>query len=285
MEQFRSFYQDHKPKNFEDAVEKFAVFGGVGWGEIDTSKPTMELIEQLVLSDYTYIRNDVSELTTGMPMYHSILTGIAMGDAKTHTAFRRANVAKDVGEKAIEELCGTGIIKLVPSRKIFTSWSEDEKVSDKLYFSSPFMRFWFAFISPLFKGIKEGDYKEIRERFANRESEFINLTFEQLSHEFLTLALKDDPIVEIGSYWDNSVEIDIYAKTKAGKIIAGSCKYTNAKIKKSELTKLQENCQKANIEADIFVIFSKRGFSSELKALKGENLKLFTVKNFKKLVE
>ncbi|MCD6432540.1 MAG: ATPase [Sulfurimonas sp.] len=285
LEQFRSFYQDHKPKNFEDAVEKFAIFGGVGWGEIDTSKPTMELIEQLVLSDYTYIRNDVSELTTGMPMYHSILTGIAMGDGKTHTAFRRANVAKDVGEKAIEELCGTGIIRLQPSRKIFTSWSEDEKVSDKLYFSSPFMRFWFAFISPLFKGIKKGDYKEIRERFANRKSEFINLTFEQLSHEFLTLSFKDDPIVEMGSYWDNSVEIDIYAKTKSGKIIAGTCKYTNAKIKKSELTKLQENCQKANIEPDIFVIFSKRGFSSELKTLKGENLKLFTVKNFKKLVE
>ncbi|MEA3331697.1 MAG: DUF234 domain-containing protein [Campylobacterota bacterium] len=216
-------------------------------------------------------------------MYHSILTGIATGDAKTHTAFRRANVAKDVGEKAIKELCETGIIKLQPSRKIFTTWSEDEKVSDKLYFSSPFMRFWFAFISPLFKGIKEGDYKEIKERFANREREFISLTFEQLSHEFLTLEFRDDPIVEIGSYWDNSVEIDIYAKTKSGKVIAGTCKYTNAKIKKSELTKLQENCQKANIEADIFVILSKRGFSSELKALKGENLKLFTVKNFKKL--
>ena len=99
------------------------------------------------------------------------------------------------------------------------------------------------------------------------------------------MKFKDDPIVEIGSYWNNSIELNIYAKTKSGKVVAGSCKYTNAKIKKSELTKLQENCQKANIEADIFVIFSKRGFSSELKALKGENLKLFTVKNFKKLVE
>jgi len=39
------------------------------------------------------------------------------------------------------------------------------------------------------------------------------------------------------------------------------------------------------MKADIFVIFSKRGFSNELKSLKGENLKLFTVKNFKKLVE
>ena len=228
----------------------------------------------------------MSELSTGMPLYHSILTGIAVGDGKTHTAYKRANISKEVGDKAIEELCDLGIIKLDKSKKIFTSWAEDdgEKVSNKLYFTSPFLRFWFAFISPLFKGIKEGDYKEVREKFQNRKSEFTNLIFEQLSQEVLKISFKDDKIVECSSYWDNEIELEIYAKTKSGKIIAGSCKYTNSKIKKSELTKLQEKCKKAKIEADIFVIFSKQGFSSELKSLKGENLKLYTIKNFKNLV-
>ena len=97
--------------------------------------------------------------------------------------------------------------------------------------------------------------------------------------------MKEDPIVEIGTYWDNKIELDIYAKTKSGKTIVGSCKYTNSKVKKSELTRLQEICANAKIEADIFVLFSKSGYSNELKSLKGENLKLFTIKNFKKLVE
>jgi len=222
-----------------------------------------------------------------MPLYHTILTGIAMGDGKTHTAYKRANTSQEVGDKAIAELCELGIIRLEKSKKIFTSWAEDDatKISNKLYFTSPFLRFWFAFISPLFKGIKEGDYKEVRERFLNRESEFTNLTFEQLSQELLKLSFKDDKIVECSSYWDNDIELEIYAKTESGKIIAGTCKYTNTKIKKSELTKLQEKCEKAKIKADIFVIFSKRGFSNELKSLKNENLKLFTVKSFKKLVE
>ncbi|MCD4667106.1 MAG: ATPase [Sulfurimonas sp.] len=287
LEQFRSFYKEHNPKNFEDAVEKFAIFGGVGWGELDTSKDSFELIQKLVLPDYRYIRNDVSELSTGMPLYHSILTGIAVGDGKTHTAYKRANISKEVGDKAIEELCDLGIIKLDKSKKVFTSWAEEdgEKVSNKLYFTSPFLRFWFAFISPLFKGIKEGDYKEVREKFQNRKSEFTNLIFEQLSQEVLKTSFKDDKIVECSSYWDNEIELEIYAKTKSGKIIAGSCKYTNSKIKKSELTKLQEKCKKAKIKADIFVIFSKQGFSSELKSLKGENIKLYTIKNFKLLVE
>jgi len=284
-EQFKSFYKEQQPQNFEDALEKFAIFGGVEWAPMDTSKPAMELIEKVVFPDYTYIRNDVSEVTTGMPMYHSVLSGIAMGDGRTISAFKRAGVAQEVGINAVETLCEAGIIKAAPSRKVFVSWSEHAVVADKLYFTSPFLRFWFAFISPLFKGIRDGDYKEVRERFANRESEFLQLPFVQLCQEFLKLENAADPIVECDSYWDDETEIDIYAKTASGKILAATCKYTNAKVKKSELIKLQEKCAKASIAADVFVLFSKAGYSSELKALKGENLKLYTLKNLKKLVE
>jgi len=252
---------------------------------MDTSKQNIQLIEKVILPDFNYIRNDVTEVTTGMPLYHSVLTGIAMGDGQTHTAYKRANVAKEVGENAVNELCETGIIKLQKSKKVFTSWSENESVSNKLFFTSPFLRFWFAFVSPIFKGIRDRDYKEIRERFANRFSEFVQLPFTELSHEVLKLSFQDDPITEISTYWDNNIELDIYAKTKSGKTVVGLCKYTNAKVNKSELTRLQELCEKAKIEADIFVLVSKNGFSNELKNLKGEKLKLFTLKNFKKLLE
>lgn len=284
QKQFYLFCKQNNPANLEDAIEKFSIFGGVDWDNIDTSKPSFSLIEKMILPDFRYIRNDVTDVTTGMPLYHSILTGIAQGDGRVHTAFKRANVTKEVGQKAIEELLETGIIESKKPRKIFTSWSENESISNKLYFNTPFLRFWFAFVSPLFKGIRDGDYKEIKESFKNRENEFLQLTFTQLAYEVLKLSFKDDSIVEIGSYWDNDVEIDIFAKTKSGKIIVGSTKYTNAKIKKSELTKLQDSCKTADIKADIFVIFSKKGFSSELKSLKGENLKLFTAKSFKVLV-
>jgi hypothetical protein len=251
---------------------------------MDTSKSNLELIESLILPDFRYIRNDVTELTTGMPLYHSILTGIAMGDGKTHTAFKRANTSQEVGMNAIDELCESGIIKLQKGSKHFTSWKENERVSNKLFFASPFLRFWFAFVSPIFKGIRDGDYKELRERFENRESEFIQLPFVELSHELLKLNFVDDKIVEIGTYWDNEIELDIYAKTASGKIVVGSCKYTNSKLKKSSLTSLQELCEKSNIKADVFVFVSKSGYSKELKSLKGEGLKLLTLKNFKTLV-
>ena len=208
-----------------------------------------------------------------------------MGDGRTHSSFKRAKIDKDAGENAVEELTSRGIIRVDKAKNLFTSWDEDKKVDNKLFFTTPFMRFWFAFVSPLFKGIRDGDYKEVKTRFENRENEFVTLTFVELTHELLKQNFKDDKIVEIGTYWDRSIELDIYAKTASGKTVVGSCKYTNAKIKKSELTKLQEACATAEIEADTFVLFSKKGFSSELKSLKSESLKLFTVKNFKSLVE
>jgi len=269
----------------EDAIEKFAIFGGVGWGEIDTSKDSMELIEKLILPDFRFIRNDITEVTTGLPLHHSILSAVAMGDGQTHTAFKRASVSKEVGENAVAELCESGIVRLEKSKAVFTSWDENATVSNKLFFTSPFLRFWFAFVSPIFKGIRDGDYTEIRERFTNRWSEFFALTFVELSHELLKMNFVDDKITQIGTYWDKEISLDIFAKTASGKTIVGSCKYTNAKLKKSELTRLQELCEKAKIEADIFVLVSKSGFSNELKALKGDNVRLITLKNFKKLVE
>ena len=245
----------------------------------------MDLIEQLILPDFKYIRNDITDLTTGMPLHHAILSAIALGDGQTHTTYKRANISKEVGDQAIEELCEGGIIRKEKEKGTFTSWESKESISNKLFFVSPFLRFWFAFVSPIFKGIRDGDYAEIKERFANRESEFLQLPFIELTHELLKINFKEDKIVEISSYWDRDVELDIYAKTASGKIVVGSCKYSNAKVKKSELSRLEELCKKADIKADIFVIMAKKGFSTELKSLKGEKLKLLTLKNFKTLVE
>lgn len=254
----------------EDAIEKFSIFGGVNWGNLDPSRPAIELIEELILPDFRYIRNDITELTDGLPLHHSILSGLAMGDSRLQTAFKRASVSKEVGENAIAELAECKIIRPYKSTAIF---------------NSPFLRFWFAFISPIFKGIRDGDYDEIKARYANRGSDFLQLTFVQLSYELIKLNFKDDRIKEIRPHFEEGIELDIYARTTSKKTIVGTCRYSNAKVKKSELTKLQELCENAGIEPDYFVIVAKNGFSNELKALKSDKIRLITLKNFKKLVE
>jgi uncharacterized protein len=281
LQQFRSFYFQNSPKNLEEAIEYFAIFGGMGWS-VDTSKPLIELIESKVLKNYTYIHGDITKVTNSDKITHSLLSGIASGDRRIHSALKRARISRSEGERAIDDMCDMGFLTLESSLE---APPNEEKIDEKLNFSLPFMRFWFSFISPYFKGIKEGDYKEVKESFTNRKSEFSNLIFEKLSSELLKKSFKEDPIVEVGSYWDRDVEIDILAKTKSGKIVAGSCKYSNAKANKNELTKLKEKCEKAELAPDIFVLFSKSGFSNELKNEKGADLKLYALKNFRALVE
>lgn len=276
-EQFSNFCTINRVENMEIAIESFAVFGGLGV-ELDLSAPLGDLIQEHILDRYKYLRNDISAYISKDDMFPFILNGAATGDRRTNSTFKRARVAYNDGMDCIEDLLDIGVIKLESS---FTKNS----VSPKILFTSPFVRFWFAFVSPLFRGIKDGNYSEFFTAFKNRQMEFTQLIFEQLCFEYVKLYFQDEQIYNIGRYWDDQTEINLLAKTKEGKIIAGACKYTNSKIKKSELSKLKEDCQKAGIKPDFLMFFAKKGYTSELKSLRDEKLKLLTCRNLKVLVK
>lgn len=267
----------------EEAIKYFAVFGGLDI-KIDTSKPLIELIEKHILKDYQFLRNEISSITGGYSVDQAVLSGIAQGDRRTHSTFKRAHVSNEEGMKCVEKLIEREVIEIESSLHFLINKRGDSKISKKLLFTTPYLRFWFAFISPIYKGIKEGKFEEFRTLYQNKEAEFVNFIFEELSMDLLRASFKDDPIIKLGKYWDENIEIDLLGKTKSGKIVVGNCKYTNSKIKKTELTKLKEDCKSIELDADIFVLFTRKGFTTELKGLKGENLKLFTAKSLKSLI-
>lgn len=282
LHQFRSFYLQNHAEDMEKALEYFSVFGGTSW-KVDMHKPLLELMETKIFKNYPYIHSDIAKVTFSNKLSHTLLSAMATGDRRVYSTFKRAHISREEGESALDTLLDSALIRFEYSVERPVNIDDDN--SDKLSFMTPFMRFWFAFVSPFYKTIKEGDYSEVEKSFASREHEFYELIFKKLSFELLRKIMIEDPIVEVGSYWDKNAEIDILAKTRSGKLIAGSTKYKNTKVKKTELSKLKEQCAKAELEPDMFVIFSKSGFTSELKALKGDDLKLFTIKSMKALVE
>jgi len=282
LEQFRSFYFQNDPKDLEQAINYFCVFGGMSWS-VDMTRPLSELIESKIFNNYRYIHAEITQITESDRNSHALLSGIATGDRRTHSALKRARISRNDAEYAMDTLFDRGLLEAEYSLE--TPPNEEERVDEKLNFTKPFMRFWFSFVSPFFKGIRDGDYKEAKERFVNREQEFSELIFMKLAEEVIKKSFKDDPVVEVGSYWDRNTEIDILAKTESGRVIAGLCKYSNSKAKKTELTKLKEQCATAELKPDIYVVVSKSGFTNELKTLKGAELKLLALKNFKTLVE
>lgn len=282
--QFSYFCKQNSFPNLEEALNYFTIFGGLDI-KLDLSLSIEENIKINILKKYYQLKGDVHYFTSGYGVSHAVLTGISQGDRRTNSAFKRAKVTFEEGIKLVDELCSREIIVLEKSFQKYSQKKNQLVVSEKLTFNSPYLRFWFAFISPIYLGITEGRFEEFEKKFSNKQVEFRNQIFEDLSHCLLKKSFTDDKIVETGRYWDDELEIDLLAKTRSGKIIAGVCKYTNVKLKKSELAKLKEACAKAEIHVDIFAIFSKTGFTNELKALKSDELKLYSLRSFKALID
>ncbi len=284
LEQFRTFCTLNAPETLEQALEYFAVFGGME-GSVPMALPLEAAIEATLLDNYAVLHRDIAARTGGDSDCHALLSGIALGDRRTHSAFKRARLSAEAGNKALNAMCDAGLIVREKARPNSFSWIDGDVISDRLHFTAPYLRFWFGFVSPLFKGIREGEYGEFRERYANRSAGFAEQVFEALAMELLKAEFREDPISTIGGYWDQNVEIDIIARTASGKTVAASCRYSNGKLKKSELAKLKAQCERAGFTPDVFVLVAKNGFSGELRALRGEALRLYSLKHFGKLLQ
>ncbi|MDX1296397.1 MAG: DUF234 domain-containing protein [Sulfurimonadaceae bacterium] len=294
LRQFRSFHVQHFPDDMEQLIEYFAVFGGMGW-EIDIDAPVEELIITHILDNYGHLYNEICRKTTDDPAYHRLLSAVATGDRRMHSAYRRARVSEAKGGQILNYLRDIGVVEMEfsretppvkehPKQKLKREVAR-HRISHKMRFTSPFLRFWFYFVAPFYRDIEQGIYEPMLERFEQRRHSFTSLIFEDLSNLFLELMHKDDPIIDAGSYWDRQVEIDIFAATEKGRSIIGECKWTNHKINKSELTKLRAKCETIELEPDIIALFCKRGFSKELEHMRGPELELYSAQDFEWLLQ
>ena len=294
LAQFRSFYVRHFPNDMEHLIDYFSVFGGLGW-EIDIDAPLEELIVTHLLENYGHLSNEISIRTLGDPLYHRLLSAFALGDRRMHSAFRRSRISEAKGGQAVIFLRNAGILDVEYSREkpIPKAYPKQRlkrevrrhRISHKMHFTSPFYRFWFYFIAPMHAEIEKGNYEPVLERFKQRRNSFTGLIFEELSNLLLAYKSTDDPVIDTGSYWDRQVEIDILALKESGRIVVGECKWTNHKINKKELHKLEDKCDKILLQPDLTLLFSKRGFSNELRLLESDSLKLYSAEDFEVLLE
>jgi len=193
----------------------------------------------------------------------------------------------------IDELIAHNIVYIVDSREkslkafpkqMIKKELRTYKIEPKLYFTKPFYRFWFMFVEKnrdkygnIDINIVLKDYKESGYRLSS-------LLFEQLSIELLKVDLKSrlkDAIC--GSFWDIYSEFDIYCQSKSCNIV-GECKYRGKPITKIELIKLEFKIEQSSLTANYIALFSKNGFSHELHKLNRDNLLLYELKDFKKLL-
>ncbi|WP_415406663.1 DUF234 domain-containing protein [Sulfurovum sp. CS9] len=286
LQHFRSFAYQNDIRDIDKALEYFAVFGGTGW-DVDTSKSLDELIKEKVLRNYEPIHNGITRFTHGNALYHMLLSIIALGESHEDAVFKKGRVGRDKGEEAMDYLEMKSLLKFDTS--VEKPLKSSDGKSDRLLFELPFMRFWFAVISPNYKSISKGDFSEFEQKWHKLRDNFSILLSNQLVLELVkqSVATKfaDDPIVSIGSYYDKHVQIEILAKRKSGKMLAGECKYSKDEAKINMLNSLKEKCQKSELNIADYVLFSKNGFSSEVEQMKDVEITLLSHSHLSSLLD
>lgn len=276
----------------EILVEAFSIFGGLDT-PLDLTRPLPKLIEEHILQNYDKLKQNINKITLNEKQNIKLLRAIATGNRKIFSSFNRAGLNNQNGGQALNFLQQMGIIEIEYSREIHPKQLyKNQKVkkvysryriSHKVIFNTPFLRFWFYFILPYEKEIKEQNYTNFFKFFEQRKYTFVSFMFEELSQLMLHTKVKEK-ILSSGSYWDAKVEIDILTQTLNNEIYVAECKWKNHKINKKELNKLLEKCEKISLKPHKVALFSKRGFSKELLQLNSDKVLLFSCEDFFSLV-
>ena len=275
-------------------MELFAVFGGVEESlELDFFDDVESIIRFNFVEKYRVLNQLISPSYLIEEPYRFLLVAIARGDGRLSNVFRKARVGETLGLRLLDELVELGMVefedsrepalKKYPNQKLEKSL-RSYKIEPKVRFKQPFHRFWFGFVEPYHKELIRGDSKRFFENFEQHFSRLHSLVFEQLSQELLNTHYNNQLIIN-GNYWDKHSEFDIWAAHKNGIHILGECKYTNRRVCKSELSKLKQKAQTSGLKVDVYALFSKNGFSNELKNSNEKNLLLFELGDFRGLLE
>jgi len=286
---FKNFHKRFKHLETQESIEFYSIFDGY------PLLSTLKLEENLALSIQYNILDKVDELkdyfiydtnASFQKDLESILTRLAIGDRKNYTVYKKENISQLRGRVLYKALFEKGIIKKEKSREkpkrefkgqLIKKSLRRYEVQDKIHFTCNFTRFWFTYIAPF-----EKNPLQVDEIMKSIESH-ISLTFEELSNELIIYRYKKGDVVSQGSYWDKNIEIDMLIKMKNGTIIAGESKWKSRQVCKNILKKLERKCERAELGASKFAIFSKSGFSKELKSKKSDDMMLFELKDFEVL--
>ncbi|HHP0356014.1 TPA: DUF234 domain-containing protein [Campylobacter lari subsp. concheus] len=154
-------------------------------------------------------------------------------------------------------------------------------IQDKVIFKNQGLRFFFYFIYPKLNLIVIKKYNELIEFIQENLEKYQSFTFELLCKEFLAKKLN---VGQVYSFWNYYHEIDLYYHEN-NFCVLGEVKFKERKICKNVLNILKSKAKQLQIQPNLYVLFSKSGFSKELISNKERNLLLYTLEDFQFLIK
>ncbi len=288
---FQNFYKKFPYLDIQECIEYYSIFEGYPFlDQLDLSHGLNDAIEKGIIFKIGELKEyfKYSSSKQDQELLEKILARISKGDRKNYAIYNKEGISQFKGRELFGHLFSLGLIYKEKSREKPIKTTKKQlikkslrkyRIQDKIHISSNFTRFWFTFISHKIKDNIDINSSSIMPYL----EKYISLEFEKLSNFLIIELYKKEGIISYGSYWDKDIEIDLFIITKQQKI-AGEAKWKNSKICKNTLNSLRNKCKIANLEIDKFILFSKSGFSKELKSKNYPDTLLFKLKDFEKLL-
>lgn len=211
------------------------------------------------------LQNEVNEPVT----YFSILETIANGEHKI------GNIAGKLG-KNVQNITSF-ISKLIELDIIYKDVPITEvnplKSKKGLYFiKDNFFRFWFTYVLPYKSQLEMGNTSFVIKKIKENFNGFIAPIYEDLSISYL---MNNYDLLKCGRWWNKNEEIDAVGIGENFLIVA-ECKYSNKKVGTDILESLKQKATKiqSTLLVKHFVLFSKSGFTQDLKQLQSSEVVL-----------
>ena len=282
----------HLNLSFSDAVEQFAVTGGVPkyLDFFNGKKPLFEQIREEILSKNGFLYEEPQFLLDNEVQspnsYFSIIRAVSDGNHKLGNIAGALGIETSALTPYLTTLIDLGFIE----KQVPITEKNSEKSRKGLYFiADSFINFWFRYVYP-FKGELELDNTQIVLDELNKDfiSSFVAISYESVCRNIFASLCASGKIdfvpSKIGSYWvneygDENTQIDVVAFDRTNKrLFVGECKYHKSAVDADVYFDLKSKVEKSKELSKTFPgysisygIFSKSGFKNRLLDLNKEN--------------
>jgi len=272
--------------NNGDKILAYSVLGGIPHylKQFDDSKTVAQNIKDSILTRGSILYSEVEFLMhqelRETTLYNTIIEAVALGNTKLNDIFNKTNIDKSKLSVYIKNLISLEIIEREFS--VDSGLKERANTHRGLYnITDNFFSFWYHFVFGNISELEAGDADGVYKYAIQPELlQYASYKFESICKQFIRKQNMDGTLPfryeKLGRYFEGNEEIDIMAVSKDKKnILLGECKFKNSAFDLSDFNNLKAKFSTDNKIKIYYYLFSKSGFTKDVKSLESEHVRLF----------
>lgn len=283
---FSNSWKFFPKKSFEHFVGIYSITDGMPAYllQMEEKKTIKENIKNKIFSPTEFLYNEVEfmleEELREPKNYLAILKSISWGKRKFGEIVNETDLKKNIITKYLSVLEKLRLIE----KEVPVTEKNPQKSRKGLYkISDNFFRFWFQYVYPFKSDIEIGRLDYVLEQFDAKFNMIEATVYERVCQEII-FDFEDRlfPIEKVGRWWEREKEIDVVALSeRENKIAFGECKWSSRPVGIDILKNLEGKAPFVQWgkedRKEFFVLFSKSGFTAEMKKIAKERTDIVLV--------